>query len=97
MYFPRGYCGIITQPLIRDFVMALRHRVFAPILRRLLRVSPAYRVMGNPRRGFPTEKPLGGFSPLLRFVSFKISPFAKGETGLCPVTPPPFEKGGRKL
>ena len=55
------------------------------------------RVMGNPRRGFPIEKPLRGFSPLLRFISIRISPFAKGETGLCPVTPPPFEKGGRKL
>ena len=53
---------------------------------------------GNPRRGFPTEKMSHRdiFSPFLRYFK-EISSSSKDESGLRPDTPPPFEKGGRKL
>ncbi len=53
--------------------------------------------MGNPRRGFPTEKQSADcFSPLLRYLGKEILRSADRKAGLCPFTPPPFEKGGRK-
>ncbi len=55
--------------------------------------------MGNPSLGFPTAKPspdgLASLPELLECLD--VSPIEMGEEGLRPSTPPPFEKGGRKL
>ena len=57
-----------------------------------------YNLWGTPGEGSPPKNsPPDCFSPLLRFLRKKNSQSADCEAGLCPSTPPPFEKGGRKL
>lgn len=52
---------------------------------------------GTPGEGSPPKNvPLGRFSPFLRFFGENFV-LCEERQGLCPLTPPPFEKGGRKL
>lgn len=53
---------------------------------------------GTPGEGSPPKNsPLDSFSPFLRHKSQRILQSADCKAGLRPTTPPPFEKGGRKL
>ena len=45
----------------------------------------------------PQNAPPGRFAPLLRSVEERVSPSAEGEPVCCPGTPPPYQKGGRKV
>ncbi len=56
------------------------------------------RLCGTPGEGSPPKNsPPDCFSPLLRFFEYKNFAVCGLRRGRCPSTPPPFEKGGRKL